>query len=187
MKVYVVDNGGQWTHREYRVLKYLDVDAKIVPNRLKPIEMDCDALILSGGAPRIGTEAIKLGSSAEYLEELDIPILGICVGCQFIAIHFGGDAGPAKVPEFGKTEISIEEEDALFESLPPKFIAWESHNDEIKELGPDMIPLARSENCRYQTIRHKEKPIYGVQFHPEVEDTEHGSTIFKNFIELAGR
>jgi GMP synthase (glutamine-hydrolysing) len=86
MRVYVIDNGGQWTHREWRVLKYLDVDAEIVPN-ITPIEKikDADALVLSGGAPSIAYEKQKLGNQGLYLKELTVPILGICVGAQFIA------------------------------------------------------------------------------------------------------
>ncbi len=188
MRVYVIDNGGQWTHREWRVLKYLDVDAVIVPNTT-PVEDlgDADALVLSGGAPSIAYEKQKLGNQSLYLEELNVPILGICVGAQLIAEHFGGRSSTAKFPEYGKTEIFVDDADELFKGLPDKFIAWESHNDEIKELGPELLPLAHSENCRYQAIKHKSRPIYGVQFHPEVQHTEYGEDIFKNFLALVKR
>ena len=187
MKVYVVDNGGQWTHREWRVLKYLGAEAEIVPNTTPLEKIDSDALVLSGGAPRISFEEAKLGNTSQYLDELDIPILGICVGCQYIAVHFGGSAGPANVPEFGRTLIFVDEEDELFAGLPNKFNAWESHNDEIKVLPECIVRLAHSENCTYQAIKHKSKPIYGVQFHPEVEHTEHGYRIFENFLDVVRR
>jgi len=70
-----------------------------------------DGLVLSGGAPRIGSEAIKLGRTAEYLDRAEFPIIGICVGMQFIALHFGGEAGPAEVPEYGKVECVVDEQD----------------------------------------------------------------------------
>jgi GMP synthase (glutamine-hydrolysing) len=187
MKVYVVDNGGQWTHREWRVLKYLDVDTKIIPNTLSVTELlklDLDGLVLSGGAPRIGGDAFKLGNTAAYLDKIDLPILGICVAHQFTAVHYGGSAGPAVTPEFGKTELIVDDENELFAGLPNRFQVWESHNDEIKTLPPVLMALAHSEHCRYQAIRHVEKPIYGVQFHPEVEHTDHGYDIFKNFLRL---
>jgi len=186
MRVYVIDNGGQWTHREWRVLKYLDVDAVIVPNDT-PVEKlgDADALVLSGGAPSIAYEKHKLGEQHRYLEELSVPILGICVGAQFIAEHFGGQSGPAEFPEYGKTEIIVDDADEIFSGIPRRFIAWESHNDEIKEPGSELIPLAHSENCRYQAVKHRSRPIYGVQFHPEVQHTEYGEEIFKNFLALA--
>jgi len=188
MKVYVVDNGGQWTHREWRVLRDLEVDAVIVPN-ITEIEKlkDADAVVLSGGAPSISYEKYKLGNQPQYLEELKVPILGICVGAQLIAEHFGGECGAAKYPEYGKTEVFIDDEDEIFQGFPPKIIAWESHNDEIKELSDDLISLAHSSTCRYQAIRHRKKAIYGVQFHPEVEHTEYGEEIFRNFLKIARR
>jgi GMP synthase (glutamine-hydrolysing) len=184
MKIYVSDNGGQWTHKEWRVLKYLKVDTKIIPNTT-PIEdlSDIDGLVLSGGALST-TDSINFGKTAEYLNNLDCPILGICAGLQFIAHHYKGEIGPAKFPEFGKTEIYLDKENEIFKNLPKKFLAWESHNDEIKKLPEEFIVLAHSENTRVQAIKHKSKAIYGVQFHPEVEHTEHGLDIFKNFLKI---
>ncbi|MBI5001746.1 MAG: GMP synthase subunit A [Euryarchaeota archaeon] len=185
MKVIVIDNGGQWTHREWRVLKYLGTEAKIVPNTTPFEQLDADALVLSGGAPRVGTEATKLGNTADYIDRADVPVLGICVGCQFIALHFGGTAGPAEVPEFGKTELNVETEGALFKGLPKKFVVWESHNDEVKMPIPDVLRLlAWSDSCAVQAFEHRKRPVFGVQFHPEVEHTEHGYDVFKNFLAL---
>ena len=184
MKAVVVDNGGQWTHREWRVLRDLGVDAQIIPNTTPLKEITADCIVLSGGAPRISSDALKLGRTAEYLDNAEIPILGICVGCQFIAIHFGGEAGPALLPEFGKTTIEIVEENDLFKGCPKEFQVWESHNDEVKKLPEGFTALASSDNCHIQAFKNDEKPIYGVQFHPEVEHTQHGYDIFKNFLSL---
>ena len=185
VKIYVVDNGGQWTHREWRVLKYLDVDTKIVPNTTPFSEIkDADGLVLSGGAPRIGIET-SLGNCAEYLEKANCPILGICAGHQFIARFFGGDAEPAKVPEFGKIEMTrLIDGDRLFEGVAKKSIVWESHNDEVTAVPDCFEILSESENCKVQAMQHKERPIFGVQFHPEVEHTEYGERVFKNFVKI---
>jgi len=187
MRILVVDNGGQWTHREWRVLKYLGVETAIVPNTTEPEKIEADGVVLSGGAPRVGSEALKLGNSSAYLDTLDIPILGICVGAQFTALHFGGSAGPADVPEYGKTLVKVDEPGELFNGLPPAFQAWESHNDEISALPETLVKLAHSDNCRVQAFAHRDRPIFGVQFHPEVEHTEHGYDIFKNFIRVCGK
>ncbi|MCK5023879.1 MAG: GMP synthase subunit A [Candidatus Aenigmarchaeota archaeon] len=187
MKIFVVDNGGQWTHREWRVLRDLGVETKIIPNTtpLKEIEKEnVDGLVLSGGAARIGWESARLGEIGEYLNHAKIPIIGLCVGHQFMALHFGGKAGPSTVPEFGKTKVTVKRDSPIFKGFPKTFIAWESHNDEIKELPDEFEILASSENCLIQAIHHKEKPFYGLQYHPEVEDTEFGYEIFKNFIEI---
>ena len=180
----MVDNGGQWTHREWRVLRDLGVETKIIPNTTPFKALDVNGLVLSGGAPRIGTEALGLGNTNEYLDKANFPILGICVGCQFMAIHFGGKAGPAETPEYGKTKIFVDEENDLFKSLPKSFFVWESHNDEVKRLTEDFEMLAHSKNCAVQAFKYLRKPFYGVQFHPEVEHTEHGYEIFKNFLKV---
>ena len=185
MRVYVVDNGGQWTHREWRVLKYLGADTKIVANDTQVSELDgLDGLVLSGGAPRVGVDPGKMGRNGEYLDSFDAPILGICAGHQFMAKHLGGDAAPAKVPEFGKSIVQVHQPDVLFEGLPNRFEVWESHNDEVTQLPRDFVALASSENCDIQAMRHRDRPLFGLQFHPEVEHTQFGADIFRNFLKL---
>jgi GMP synthase (glutamine-hydrolysing) len=106
---------------------------------------------------------------------------------HFMTIHFGGDAGPAKTPEFGKVEVTVEKSEAIFKGLPKKFIVWESHNDEVKVLPKVFERLAHSDNCKVQAYRHKKKPYFATQFHPEVEQTENGYEVFKNFLEICKR
>ena len=187
VKIYVVDNGGQWTHREWRTLRDLQVESKIVPNitSFKTLIFDnIDGLVLSGGAPRIGLDG-TLGNCAEFLEKANFPILGICAGHQFMARFFGGEVKPSKTPEFGKIELTLlKEDDPLFENVPKKSIVWESHNDEVTILPKDYECLAESENCKIQAMKYNKKPFYGLQFHPEVEHTEYGVQIFKNFIKI---
>jgi len=182
-RVYVIDNGGQWTHRIWRVLREIGCETKIVANTTPVSEIDADALVLSGGAPRIAWESPKLGNCTDYLREFDGPILGICVGLQLMAVYCGGSAGPGKVPEFGLARIRVVEEDDLFRGLPHEFLVWESHNDEVKEAKGFKV-LAVSDNCSVQAAKHLEKPFYGVQFHPEVNNTEHGHEILKNFVNV---
>ena len=184
MRVYVVDNGGQWTHREWRVLKYLGVDTKIIPNDTPLEDLNVDALVLSGGSPHVSIESDKMGLNSEYIDELDIPILGICAGFQFMCSHLGADLMQAKIPEFGQATLIIDKENELFDQLPKTFTVWESHNDEVTNT-PDCIEiLAHTENCEVEAVKVKDKPLYGVQFHPEVENTEHGADIFKNFLKI---
>jgi GMP synthase (glutamine-hydrolysing) len=184
LKVFVVDNGGQWTHREWRVLKYLNVETEIVPNTT-PFEdlKNLDGLVLSGGAPRISIDK-KLGKIDEYLDSAVYPILGICVGHQYLAKYFGSVVGAAEIPEYGRTKISVQNANELFENLPTEFYVWESHNDEVKKVPSSFEILASSEYCSVQAIKYLKKPFYGVQFHPEVEHTEYGYEIFKNFLKL---
>ena len=185
-KIYVVDNGGQWTHREWRTLRDLEVEAKIVPNTVSfdyLVKEDIGGLVLSGGTPRIGLEG-DLGNCGEILEKADFPILGICAGHQFMARYFGGKVKPSKIPEFGKIELTILKNDEIFDGVSEKSIVWESHNDEVTKVPLDFDILANSESCKVQAMKHKEKPFYGFQFHPEVEHTEFGEQIFKNFVKI---
>jgi GMP synthase (glutamine-hydrolysing) len=187
VRIYVIDNGGQWTHREWRTLRDLDVETNIAPNTtpLKDLKKEnIQGLVLSGGAPRIGLDS-KLGNCAEYLDNAEFPILGICAGHQFMARHFGGEVKPSEMPEFGQVELTLSTaDDPLFKGVEKKSIVWESHNDEVTVLPKDFIILAASENCNIQAMRHKKKLFYGLQFHPEVEHTQFGELIFKNFIRL---
>ncbi|MFO7677159.1 MAG: GMP synthase subunit A [Thermoplasmatota archaeon] len=183
--IYVVDNGGQWTHKEWRMLRDLEIDTKIVSNTIPLsylLEESIDGLVLSGGAPRIGLDG-ALGNVSEYLENAEFPILGICAGHQYMARFFGGTVAPSKIPEFGKTEITVLKKDSsLFEGVAEKSIVWESHNDEVVVLPKEFDLLASSETCMIQAISHKQKPFFGLQFHPEVRHTQYGEIIFKNFI-----
>jgi len=186
VKIYVVDNGGQWTHREWRTLRDLEVDTKIVPNTItydKLVEEHVDGVVLSGGAPRIGLKG-ELGNCGEILEKATFPILGICAGHQFMARYFGGDAKPSTIPEFGKVELTLLKENPLFAHVPATSVVWESHNDEVTTVPEMFDVLGESENCKVQAMVHTKKPFYGLQFHPEVEHTEYGEQIFKNFIKF---
>lgn len=182
-RIYVIDNGGQWTHRIWRVLRDIDCDSKIIANTTPVNEIDADALVLSGGAPRISWESPKLGLCTEYLTKFERPILGICVGHQLMAVFHGGKSGPSAIPEYGLAKIKVIEHDDLFKGVPKEFLAWESHNDEVKSVE-DFSVLAESENCKIQAIRHCSKPQYGIQFHPEVTNTEFGENIYRNFVEI---
>jgi GMP synthase (glutamine-hydrolysing) len=187
VKIYVVDNGGQWTHKEWRILRDLQIETKIVSNTTPLstlLQENIDGLILSGGAPRIGLDG-SLGNASEYLENAEFPILGICAGHQYMARFFGGTVAPSKIPEFGKIEIQLLIKDnALFHGIPEISTVWESHNDEVVILSKDFELIAQSETCKIQAIIHKQKPFFGVQFHPEVAHTQYGELIFKNFIQF---
>ena len=178
----VIDNGGQWTHREWRMLRYLGVETQILPNNTPVEELrQLDGLILSGGAARVGLTG-ELGNCADYLS-LEVPILGICAGHQFMARHYGGDAGEAPKPEFGAATIFLVGDGGpLFQGTPSEQTVWESHNDEVTVTPPGFIEIAKSESCKVQAMQNEDLNRFGLQFHPEVNDTEFGSNIFENFV-----
>ncbi len=189
VRIVVIDNGGQWTHREWRLLRDIGVDTEIKPNTTPLDDLDVDGLVLSGGAPRVGLED-TLGECASYLDAADVPILGICAGHQFMARHFGGEAEAAGTPEFGKTELVLNEDvkqDDILEGLPKRSQVWESHNDEVTTVPDGFEVLAHSQECDVQAMRDTQRGLYGLQFHPEVSHTEHGTRVFENFVDLCKR
>ncbi len=183
LRIYVIDNGGQWTHREYRVIRDLGAVVSIVPNDAPLSTLsDADGIVLSGGSPSVGIEPEKMGLSSLYLDNIDGPVLGICVGHHFIAHHFGGRTGKGSSSEFGKAELFVSSPEGVLEGLPGKFRVWESHNDEVKEVPPGFRVLAETSDCPVEAMMSEDRPIYSLQFHPEVDETEHGVEIFRNFL-----
>ncbi|MDP6889206.1 MAG: GMP synthase subunit A [Candidatus Thalassarchaeaceae archaeon] len=180
----VVDNGGQWTHREWRMLRYLGVDTQIIGNTTPVSDLrELDGLILSGGAARVGLTG-ELGNCGAYLA-LDIPILGICAGHQFMAGHYGGAAAEAITPEFGAATIELVNGGGkIFQETPNEQVVWESHNDEVSKLPDGFFITASSESCEVQGMENDQGDRFGLQFHPEVNDSEFGQHMFKNFIEI---
>ena len=151
----VVDNGGQWTHREWRMLRYLKVDTQIIDNMTPVSELrELDGIILSGGAARVGLTG-ELGNCGAYLD-LDIPILGICAGHQFMARHYGGDARESPIPEFGAMEIELQNGGGkIFAGTAGKQTVWESHNDEVHVVPAGFFITASSPSCRVQGMENE--------------------------------
>ena len=178
----VVDNGGQWTHREWRMLRYLKVDTQIIENNT-PVEdlRQVDGIILSGGAARIGLTG-ELGNCGAYLE-LDVPILGICAGHQFMARYYGGDARESPEPEYGAMQIKLQNGGGkIFAGTNETQTVWESHNDEVHQLPPGFFVTANSPSCQIQGMENEKGDRFGLQFHPDVNDSEFGKEMFDNFV-----
>ncbi|GBE54083.1 GMP synthase [glutamine-hydrolyzing] [archaeon BMS3Bbin15] len=183
----VIANRGQYNHRIYRRVKYLGEDVKMVQNTITPedIEKEEPEGIIIGGGPYLD----EVGNTPEILKKFykEVPILGICLGLQLIAKEFGGTIKEADVGEYAEAEIIVDEENEILKGLSPGFKAWVSHMDEVKKLPENFRLLAHSATCEIEAAAHNKYPVYGVQFHPEVEHTPIGEEIFKNFIELCKR
>ncbi len=188
MRIPVLDNGGQWTHREYRVLKELGVESEVLPNTATLAEMRADGILLSGGALSLEGVATPLGRVAEWIDSVDVPVLGICVGHQFLGRHFGGRVARAPAPEFGRVELAVDRpEHPMFEALPRSFSVWASHNDQVAEPPSGWPLLAHSASCAVEAMAHPSRPIWGMQFHPEVEHSENGRELLRRFVALCRR
>ncbi len=185
MKIALIYYGGQYNHLILKNLRYLGQDAEAInPNTSIENMKKYDCIVFSGGPYSVEQEISKMGNSPLFIKELKIPMLGICLGHQLIAYVLGGKVGKAENPEFGLAKIKIGDNDTILQNIPKEFIAWESHNDEVKAPPKDFRILAYSDNAKIQAMVNKDNSIFSVQFHPEVKNTEHGLEVFKNFIKV---
>ncbi len=182
MKILVVNNHGQYNHRIYRSLHYLKIPSEIIPNStsLEKIEEKDPAGIILGGGPSLE----RSGNSSQYVNQLDYPILGICLGHQIMAKAYGAEVGAAGIESYAKIEINILKENDIFQGLGPTMEVWASHKDEVRTLPEEFEVLATSSICDIEAMKHHKKPLYGIQFHPEVHHTQKGPQLFENFYEV---
>lgn len=181
MQILVVNNYGQFNHLIHRSIRD-KVACKLIPNTTPVEEIHSDGLILGGG-PTMD----RAGSCQEYLMRLDIPILGICLGMQLMGTAFGGKVEPGTVGGYAEVQVEVVDEDDILRGIPPLFRTWASHADQVTRLPQEFKILARSAVCEIEAMRHMSRPLYGVQWHPEVAHTEHGGLLFDNFIEACKR
>ena len=182
VKLIVINNYGQFCHLIHRAVRDLDQEVELMKNTSTLEEIlakEPDGLILSGG-PTIE----RAGNCSLYVREIDLPILGICLGHQVMAQAYGAPVGKGTYGGYAAVEIEIVEENDILKGIGPKTTVWASHADEVCLLPQDFIKLARSNICEVEAMKHKTKPLYGVQFHPEVSHTERGNDIFRNFFEV---
>lgn len=182
MKILVINNKGQYNHRIQRSLQYLKIPSELVQNTLSIEEIEKKepmGLILGGGPSIEGA-----GNTEEYIKHFDIPILGICLGHQLIAKIFGGEVATSDTESYAQVEIDILDEKALFKDISSPMTVWSSHKDEVNSVPDEFEIIANSSLCDVEAMKHKEKDIFGIQFHPEVHHTPKGEIIFKNFYEI---
>jgi GMP synthase (glutamine-hydrolysing) len=185
--IVVVDYGGQYAHLIARRVRECRVYSEVVhgDNAYEeitslPPEINVKGIVLSGGPMSVFSEdAPKFDSK---LIELGVPILGICFGHQLLAHAFGGKVETLGKGEYGTTYVYIEDFDDIFEGLERVEKVWMSHSDTVTSLPSEFYVLARTDLCPVAAFKHKEKPIYGVQWHPEVVHTDKGIMILKNFV-----
>lgn len=175
-RIDVIDNHGQFTHLEHRALRDLGVNTTLIDNTTPPEEIEADGLVLSGGP-----DMADVGRCAEYFD-LDIPVLGICLGMQVMAATLDGRVGEGEYGGYADVTVEIvERDDPLVGSLAPETRVWASHADEVKELPPGFSLSGRSDVCGIEAMSDPDRDLYGVQWHPEVAHTEAGEEVFENF------
>ena len=179
----ILDFGSQYAQliarrvREKGVYSVL-VRPDVMPEELK--RLNARGLILSGGPSSVYEEGAPRCHPGIF--DLGVPILGICYGMQLGAQTLGGQVRAAKSREYGRARLHIGQDDPLLRGLPQDTIVWMSHGDQVHELPADFVSLAATPTCPLAAVKHRDRPFYGVQFHPEVTHTPRGEQIFQNFL-----
>ena len=184
--VVVLDFGGQYNQLIARRVRECGVYCEVKPYTT-PLEqikaMAPIGIIFTGGpnsvydekAPHVDPEIFNLG----------IPVLGICYGCQLMAHTLGGQVTAAQddsAREYGKTETYYNTDCKIFKGLPAQGISWMSHGDYMAKVPQGFDLVAHSDACPNVAIADEARGFYGVQYHPEVNHTENGVAMIRNFL-----
>ncbi len=182
-EVLVVDFGAQYAQLIARRVREAHVYSEIVRHDITAAEVReraPKALILSGGpksvyaewAPRIDPEIFELG----------IPVLGICYGQQLMAQTLGGTVEQTGTREYGKTELRVDDTGTLLDGTPDSQTVWMSHGDVVTEAPPGFRVLARTDASPCAVFEDLERRFFGVQYHPEVTHSDHGTDHLRRFL-----
>jgi len=185
-KILILDFGSQYNQLIARRVRENNVYCELKPfyTTIEEIkEFNPKGIIFSGGPNSV--YALNSPDVPDEIFELGVPILGICYGMQLITKKLGGTVEKSDDQEFGFAEVNIDANDSIFKNvvadLNDPWKVWMSHGDKVVNLAEGFEVLAHSDNTPFAVIKHPERNIYGVQFHPEVEHTENGS-IFLDMI-----
>lgn len=191
-RVLVLDFGSQYAQLIARRVREQHVYAEIVRHDItaqRVGELAPKGLILSGGPASV--YAAGAPQCDPGLFELGIPVLGICYGMQLMCQALGGRVQSHAVREFGRAHLLIDASNNaahdLFSGVPAQTEVWMSHGDQVDSVSDQFVSLARTETCPHAAVKHRTRPLYGLQFHPEVTHTPDGKTMLGNFLSRACR
>ena len=184
--VLVLDFGGQYNQLIARRVRECGVYCEVKPYTTPLAELkalDPIGIIFTGGP-----NSVYLDTSPHVDPDIftwGVPILGICYGCQLMAHSLGGLVTPAQedtAREYGKTATQYDTSFPLFQGLPAEGISWMSHGDYMAKVPEGFALAAHTDMCPTAAIADPARGFYGVQFHPEVNHTEHGTQMIRNFL-----
>lgn len=181
-KIIILDFGSQYTQLIARKVRENKVFCEIYPyNKLPEPDNSVKGIILSGSHHSVNdNDSPRLALSRLYN---DLPILGICYGAQLIAQLNEGNVQASAIREFGRASLAkINTSNGLFKNIQTGTQVWMSHGDTITKISDNFETIASTNDVEIAAYKHKSKPLYGIQFHPEVTHTLEGSKIINNFL-----
>jgi GMP synthase (glutamine-hydrolysing) len=182
-RVLVLDFGSQYAQLIARRVRQQHVYCEIVRHDITAArigELAPKGIILSGGPASVYESGAPKCDPAIF--SLGLPILGICYGMQLACEALGGRVQSAPAREYGRAHCRIIKEDEFFAGLPAETDVWMSHGDQVSQISEDFLSLAATDTCPFAAVKHRNLPIYGLQFHPEVTHTPQGKKILGNFL-----
>ena len=181
--ILVLDFGSQYTQLIARRIRESNVYSEILPWDIKEEKirsLNPKGIILSGGPDSVTNSYTP--RIPQIVFDLEIPILGICYGMQTLAEQMGGQVISADHKEFGHSELQITKDCILFHGLEKSLNVWMSHGDQVQDLPDDFELVASTATAPIAVMQHESKPIYALQFHPEVTHTEDGQNVLNNYL-----
>ncbi len=182
-KILILDFGGQYKELIARRIRECGVYSVIMPydTDIEEIKRMAPAGIVFTGGPNSVNDPSSPFCERQIFD-LGIPILGICYGMQVIAHMLGGSVTPCKKSEYGRTACIVDPSSKLFSSLDAEQTVLMSHTDMVSRLPDGFVSIASTSLCPTAAFSCDSRGIYGVQFHPEVENTENGTAMLGNFL-----
>lgn len=185
--IAVIDFGGQYAHLIAKRVRHMGVYARVFAPQAPRDELaDARGVILSGGPQSVfGDDAVPFNAD---LLELPVPLLGLCYGHQLVSQLLGGEVRNLNRGEYGRTTLALagEEGSPLLAGVSARTEVWMSHSDTVLAPPPGFRVLATTDLCPVAAMAHETRPVFGLQFHPEVTDTPEGRTMLANFVRLTG-
>lgn len=181
--IAILDFGGQTAQLIARRVRENHVYCELLPPDTPPGELrdlGVCGLILSGGPASVYDAGAPQCDA--HLLELGVPVLGICYGMQALCRLLGCRVAAAPTREFGRARLHVTRPEGILASLPAETTVWMSHGDSVLDVGDAFESLASTAACPFAAVRHRSRPYFGVQFHPEVTHTPLGSRILRNFL-----
>ena len=179
----VLDFGSQYTQLIARRIRESNVYSEILPWDIKEEKirsLNPKGIILSGGPDSVTNSYTP--RIPQIVFDLEIPILGICYGMQTLAEQMGGQVISADHKEFGHSELQITKDCILFDGLEKSLNVWMSHGDQVQDLPDNFELVASTATAPIAVMQHESKPIFALQFHPEVTHTEDGQNVLNNYL-----
>jgi anthranilate synthase component 2 len=188
MKVVFVNNKDSFVWNLVDYVSIFEPDTVVVPNTIsleEVKEINPDAIVISPG-PGHPANPKDIGTCLDIIRESRVPLLGVCLGHQAIAVAFGGEVSHSPSgPMHGKTSLIYRTDNSIFDGIPNPVVGGRYHSLAITRLPNELEVTAKTQGGIIMGVKHKQRPIFGLQFHPESVLTPHGLRIVENFLGMA--